>query len=220
MAPRSRVTRVAFKQSEPLTLRGDRHSLLLHTRLAPINGVRARMPESDSSIRLSGQSFLLISGSTEQGLRMQTWLYGHDRRCRTQGLCVGTTFLLAITAALASEPPPDKGIAVVPPDALIVAAASKLVKEEKTEAICLLVRDGSDTKNISEAVYSALKRKYPRVFECSGSSTTFVLGPLRPGTGREGTLEIRRVTAHSPCRYRATKRGEKWRLQKEPCITM
>jgi hypothetical protein len=127
-------------------------------------------------------------------------VYGHDRRRRIQALCVGTTFLLAIATALAIEPPQDEGMALVPPDALIVAAASKLVKEEKTEAICLLVRDGSGTKNISEAVYSALKRKYPRFFECSGSSTTFVLGPLRPGTGREATLEIQRVTAYSPCR--------------------
>ena len=88
-------------------------------------------------------------------------VYGHDRRRRIQVLCVGTTFLLAITTALTSEPPPDENM--VPPNALIVAAASKLVKEEKTEAICLLVRDGSDTKNIPEAVYSALKRKYPPI---------------------------------------------------------
>ncbi|MEW5978575.1 MAG: hypothetical protein AB1898_22490 [Acidobacteriota bacterium] len=144
----------------------------------------------------------------------------YDRMRRIQAVSVGTTFLLAITTALTSERPPDEGKAVVPPNALILAVASKLVKEEETEAICLLVRDGSDTKNLSEALYSALKRKYTRFFECTGSSTTFVVGPLRSGNGREGTLEIRRLTAHSPCRYQATKQGEKWRLQKEPCITM
>ena len=59
-------TRTRSLLSASLTFGSHRHSLLVHKAHVVIdNWERARMPESGSFIKLSGQRFLLISGSPE-----------------------------------------------------------------------------------------------------------------------------------------------------------
>lgn len=123
--------------------------------------------------------------------------------------------ILFATKAIAEDARP-----VLPPESLVVAAVKTLMKEEKTEAICVLVQDGTEITNISQSLYSSLKDKYPRFFECAGSDTTFIIGPLKQDKDRGPILCIHRIPDNSSCMYQVKKNGDKWKLKKLPCIVL
>ena len=109
---------------------------------------------------------------------------------------------------------------VFPPDSLVVVAVKTLMKEEKTEKLCILVSNGTEIMNISQSLYSNLKQKYSHFFDCTGSNTTFIIGPLKQDTHRGAILDIGRLPDFSTCMYQVQRRGEKLQLKKLPCIAM
>ena len=133
---------------------------------------------------------------------------------RVQFFILGIMILLTITAQAEDAMP------VLPPDSLVVVAVKKLMKEEKTERLCILVGNGTEIMNISQSLYPSLKQKYPGFFECAGSDTTFIIGPVRHDKDRGVLLVIRRVLDHEACMYQVKRRGDKWRLTKLPCLVL
>jgi hypothetical protein len=131
-----------------------------------------------------------------------------------QALILGILTLLAASAQAEDAKP------VILPDSLVVDAIKTLMKEERTEALCVLVQDGTKFTNISQLLYSGIKREHPRFFECAGSETTFIVGPMRQDKDRGAILDIKRVLDDSPCMYQVKKHGKKWKLKKLPCVVL
>ncbi len=107
-----------------------------------------------------------------------------------------------------------------PDDLLTVAAVEKIIAEERSDAICVMVWGPEASTNLTQAQYEGLRKRRRRFFECDGAQRTFIVGPLLRSASGQLRLEIHRVAAHSPCRYSVTSKKGKWRLKAEPCITM
>ena len=129
-------------------------------------------------------------------------------------------FVLGILTLLGTIVQAEDARPTLPPDELVAIAVKTLMKGEKTEALCILVQDETNITNISQSLYSSLKRKYARFFECTGSDSLFIVGPLRQDKDRGAILNIHRVLDDSPCMYQVKRRGEKWELKKLPCIVL
>ena len=143
---------------------------------------------------------------------------------RWSGRAASLCLVLAVTSGCAARTGTTAVTAgptqALPPDALIIATVAQLVSEEKTDALCVLISDGTTSANIPTGVYASLKLRFPRFFECEHPSNHFLIGPLTlEGAGR-GTLDVTRVGAHSACRYRVANKGDSWRLAKDPCVTL
>ncbi len=144
--------------------------------------------------------------------------YRHYRRCNK--FCyILINFLPFVTLLLAQDNLSNDTTSYFPSDALLFTAVETLIMEEETEHLCVLIYDGNNIKNISEAVHSALIEKYPNFFtDCDDK--LFIIGPLKKTNDQELILNIGHYQQDSPCRYKVTKKGEAWQLKKEPCIVL
>jgi hypothetical protein len=144
---------------------------------------------------------------------------GRDLRIASWILHLGITLALILMAGYAGVPTQKASTIASPPDSLVTIAVTSLMTDNKTQEICVLISDGNEIKNISENLYQTLKRRHPGFCSCGDTRALYVVGPLKLSDDKNGTLEISTASSGSPCLYQVTKRGENWRLRKQPCYS-
>ena len=128
----------------------------------------------------------------------------------------GITSMLILIVGYAGAPAQNDSIVVEPPDSMVTIAITSLMADNKTHKICALISDGNEIKNISENLYQTLKRGHPGFCSRGDTRVLYVVGPLKLSDDKKGTLEISTASSGSRFFYQATKRGEHWRLRKQP----
>ncbi len=142
---------------------------------------------------------------------------GRDLRIASWSLHLGITLVIILIAGYAGVPTQKASTVASPPDSLVTIAVTSLMTDHKTQEICVLISDGNEIKIISENLYQTLERKYPGFCSSGHTRALYVVGPLKLSEDKSGTLEISTASSGLPCFYRVTKRGENWRLRKQPC---
>jgi hypothetical protein len=147
------------------------------------------------------------------GLRWRDDDHGTSRGVMFRLLAL-VTLVLADSAGVT----PETG--AQPEEALVIVVTHALIAEERSQAICIVVSDGKRLSNLSTSAHELLRERYPQFAECQGSTRTFTIGPASATDETHVLVDVRRISADSPCRYQATRRSGRWRLKKEPCLTM
>jgi hypothetical protein len=107
----------------------------------------------------------------------------------------------------------------MPGDSVVIALVERLVKEEKTEALTVLVWDGHNMANISPSAYDQLHKKFKHFFE-GEVGHMFILGPVTMTSPTVGVVRVTRFGDPSGCQYDVRQKAQSVTVKKRPCAIM